>query len=304
MVPSRTPAHALAGAPVSVAQFACDTREPRLAVDRMAVDADKIDNNGVNKWKAIVVLHTRKGHLWALGSKCGPPGALPVVAAAAGGEATDGAGDEIGSTDCNGGGACAPRPCAPREPVDNAPTVMQGGTANVEEIEKLTPEGTVPVFHSSARCAPISPPNDPCHSPKFCIFDAHDRPVHGTRPPRAQILTDRYHPHRHQVLRVRVALCLFARVGKGGPTQAEGRPAGCAGYRGVPTHADVVVHQHHRTIGEEDERRRQAEQREARQAAEAANAGKAITVTELWKPHLDTPLFKDLGHDITSLYPH
>lgn len=63
-----------------------------------------------------------------------------------------------------------------------------------------------------------------------------------------------------------------------------------------PAHADVAAHQPHRTIGEEDERRRRAEEREARQVAEAANAGKVITVTELWKPHLGTlPLFADLG---------
>ncbi|KAI9432747.1 hypothetical protein H4582DRAFT_2191832 [Lactarius indigo] len=165
----QTPAHALAGAPVSVAQFAWDTREPPLAVDRMAVDADKIDNNGLNKWKAIVVLHTRKGHLWALGSKCGPPGALPAVAAAAGGEAMDGAGDEIGGTDCNGGGACAPRPCAPREPVDNAPTVMQGGTANVEEIEKLTPE--------ALRTTLATLPNSAFSMPTTALYTAHVLPA-------------------------------------------------------------------------------------------------------------------------------
>lgn len=70
-----------------------------------------------------------------------------------------------------------------------------------------------------------------------------------------------------------------------------------------PTHADVVAHELHYTFGEEDERRRRAEAREARQAAEAANAEKAITVTELWKPHLGTlPLFADLGlESVTAL---
>jgi len=62
-----------------------------------------------------------------------------------------------------------------------------------------------------------------------------------------------------------------------------------------PTHADAVAHRPHRTVGKEDERRRQVEEREAQQAA-AANAQKSMTVTELWKPHLGTlPLFGDLG---------
>jgi len=71
-----------------------------------------------------------------------------------------------------------------------------------------------------------------------------------------------------------------------------------------PTHADVVAHELHRSVGEEEERKRRAEEREARQAAEAANAEKTITVTELWKPHLGTlTLFSDLGLETSALYP-
>jgi translation initiation factor 2D len=89
-----------------------------------------------------------------------------------------------------------------------------------------------------------------------------------------------------------------------------------------PTHVDVVAHHLHHTFREEDERRRRVEEREARQAAEATNAEKAITVTELWKPHLSTlPLFAALelesvtaansfpllmlhNRSTTALYPH
>ncbi|KAH9034465.1 hypothetical protein EDB85DRAFT_1863945, partial [Lactarius pseudohatsudake] len=107
MVPGvvQVPAHALASALVSVAQFVRDSRGPPLAVGRMAVDADKINNNSANKGKAVVVLHSWKDHRWALGSKCGPPDALPMVAAAAGGEAMGGAGDDSDGVDSNGGGA-------------------------------------------------------------------------------------------------------------------------------------------------------------------------------------------------------
>jgi len=47
-----------------------------------------------------------------------------------------------------------------------------------------------------------------------------------------------------------------------------------------PTHADVVAHQLHHTVREDDERRKFSEEREARQAEEAANAEKTITVTQ------------------------
>lgn len=64
------------------------------------------------------------------------------------------------------------------------------------------------------------------------------------------------------------------------------------------THKDVVAHRLHRTVGEEESRKRRAEERDAQQAVAAANAGKSMKVTELWKPHLGTlPLFEDLGHE-------
>ena len=63
-----------------------------------------------------------------------------------------------------------------------------------------------------------------------------------------------------------------------------------------PTQADVVAHQPHRSVGEEDKRRRQVDECDARQAAETANTEKTITVTELWKPHFGMlPLFADFG---------
>lgn len=243
------PAHAPVGALVSVAQFARDARGPPLAVGRMVVDADKIDN-GVTKGKAVLVLHTWKDHLWALGSKGEPPDALPVA-----NEATGGAGDEKDGgdgTDENRGVDDAPLPSAGQEePAENAPAVTQDGTAaQAEEIETLTPEGVLAVpfvdphdvvrlhyfrsVHSSARCVPASSPNVPRRTPKFRVPDAYDHPVHGTYPPCARLLADSYDPRRHQALRVQVALRLSARVGEGGLAQAEGHTAGRTGCRGVP----------------------------------------------------------------------
>ncbi len=137
--------HAPAGAIVGVAQFVRDARGPPLAVGRMAVNADKIDN-GVTKGKAVVVLHTWKDHLWTLGSKGEVPNALPIAAEAAGDEQTSGVGD--GGVDRNEGSVDAPHSSAGQEPADNAPAMAQGGpgpaiTAEAEEVEKLTPEGTL-----------------------------------------------------------------------------------------------------------------------------------------------------------------
>ncbi|KAH9037446.1 hypothetical protein EDB85DRAFT_2142389 [Lactarius pseudohatsudake] len=256
----QTVAHALTGATVSVAQVTRDAQGPPLVVCHMPVDADKIDNNGVTKGKAVAA-YVEGPHVDS-GTRCGPPDALSVATAAAGSAATGGAGDDSDGTDSNGGRAEVPRPSAAHEPAENAPALTQDSTAGAEEIEKLTPEGHCTRHPSSPRAPsrrPLPPPSmssTPCssRSPPF----AHDaRPV------------------------VQVAVVF-------------------------PTHADVVAHQPHCTVGEEDKRRRRAEEREAQQAAEleAANAGKTITVTELWKPHLSTlPRFEDLGLDTAAPYP-
>ncbi|KAH9037440.1 hypothetical protein EDB85DRAFT_2199080 [Lactarius pseudohatsudake] len=72
------PTHVLAGALVSVR----NAWKPPLSVGRMTIDADKIDNNSVNEGKAVVVRCIHGRHLWALGTRCGLPNALPVAAAA------------------------------------------------------------------------------------------------------------------------------------------------------------------------------------------------------------------------------
>jgi translation initiation factor 2D len=130
--------HASAAAPsgtlVGIAQFVRDARGPPLAVGRMAVDADKIDH-GVTKGKAVIVLHTWKDHLWAIGSKDEPPEAVAVLAA--GGEGTDAGDDKDVGADGDGGEQGS------HEPAD----VTDGPVSRIEE--KLTPEGTVSPQNSS-----------------------------------------------------------------------------------------------------------------------------------------------------------
>ncbi len=103
----------------------------------------------MTKGKAVVVLHTWKDHLWTLGSKGEVPNALPIAAAAVGDEQTSGVSDEkAGGVDGNEGSVDAPHPSAGQEPTDNAAAMAQDGpgpaiTAEAEEVEKLTPEGTL-----------------------------------------------------------------------------------------------------------------------------------------------------------------
>jgi len=73
----QAPAEAPSGTLASIAQFVRDARGPPLAMGRMAVDSDKIDH-GMTRGKAVIVLHTWKDHLWAIGSKGEPPEAVLV----------------------------------------------------------------------------------------------------------------------------------------------------------------------------------------------------------------------------------
>jgi translation initiation factor 2D len=104
----------------------------------MAIDADKIDH-GVTKGKAVIVFHTWKDHLWAIGSKGEPPEAVAV--SAAGGEATDAGDDKDAGADGDGdsGGG--------HEPVRDHPAEVTDGPVSRTE-EKLTPEGMVFPQHS------------------------------------------------------------------------------------------------------------------------------------------------------------
>jgi translation initiation factor 2D len=135
----QAPADAPSGALVGIAGFVRDARGPPLAVGHMAVDADKIDH-GVTKGKAVIVLHTWKDHLWAIGSKGEPPEAVPVSAP---GDEETGAGDDDKDAGPDAGEGADALTGTGQDPV-----VGDGPVSGPEE-EKLTPEGNVlPHYHS------------------------------------------------------------------------------------------------------------------------------------------------------------
>ncbi|KAH9034460.1 hypothetical protein EDB85DRAFT_2222145 [Lactarius pseudohatsudake] len=223
----QVPAHAFAGALVGVAQFG----------------------------KAVVE-SSWKDHLWALGSKCGPPDALPMVVAAA-------------------GGADTPRPGADQEPAGNAPAMTQDGAAGVEEIEKLTPEDVSTRLRAALlqalRTSLVALPNSAFPMPMTTLYTAHilpARPFSRTATTPVDI--------KHSTFK---SLPAFLRASDEGglPKLMDARPDVQVSTV-FPTHAAVIAYEPHCTVGEEDEQRRRAEGRETQQAA---NAEKTTTVTEL-----------------------
>jgi translation initiation factor 2D len=126
----QAPADAPSGTLVGIARYVRDAREPPLAVGHMAIDADKI-NHGVTKGKAVIVLHTWKDYLWAIGSKGEPPEAVAVSAP---GDEETGTGDDDKDAEPDGGeGADAPTGTGQEPAVGDGPAS--------EPEEKLTPEG-------------------------------------------------------------------------------------------------------------------------------------------------------------------
>ncbi|KAH9013737.1 hypothetical protein EDB85DRAFT_1899571 [Lactarius pseudohatsudake] len=259
-----------------------------LAVGRMAIDADKIDNSGTIRARRS--RNTWVDHLWTLGSKCGPPDVLPPVVAAAGVEATGVAGDDCDGTDSNGGhsGRDAPRPSAPQDPVENAPAVTQDGTGQVI-IVKLTPE--------ALQTSLAALPNSAFLMPTTTLYMVHILPA---RP----FLRAATTPVDVKNSAFKLLSAFLHASEKGDLLKLKATWPDVQVSVAFPTHAAIIAYEPHRTFREEDERRRRAEEREAQQAAEAANAGKTATVTEWWKPHLGTlPLFENLGPDTAAPYP-
>ena len=136
----QVPPDAPVGSLVGVAQFARGARGPPLAVGRMATDSDKV-NQSVTKGKAVIILHTWKDHLWSIGSKGGPPGAVSVLAV---GDQDAGIGDGGGADGDGDIGADAP-PASGQDPLGNRPADAKDiQVAGAEPEEVLTPEGSVP----------------------------------------------------------------------------------------------------------------------------------------------------------------
>jgi translation initiation factor 2D len=143
----QAPTGASVGSLVGIAQVMRDAQGPPLAVGRMAVCSDKIDN-GVTKGKAVNVLHTWKDYLWAMGCKVDPPEAVPLVAAGVD-AAVDGNQEKDGGADGSSQSTDAPPPSGTvQQPVERLPVEAQGEPVEgpVAE-EKLTPEGNVPNAH-------------------------------------------------------------------------------------------------------------------------------------------------------------
>lgn len=135
-----------AGSLVGIAQFTRDARGPPLAVGHLAVDADKI-NRSATKGKAVIVLHTWKDHLWAIGSKGEPPEAVTVSSEASGRQdaASAGVGDEK-----DGGADGADEVQVADAPPGEGQEPVAGHSADVEDDgptacaeETLTSEGNV-----------------------------------------------------------------------------------------------------------------------------------------------------------------
>ncbi|KAH9030478.1 hypothetical protein EDB84DRAFT_1676918 [Lactarius hengduanensis] len=211
------------------------------------------------------------GALVSVAQFCGPPDALPVVAAA-GVEATGVAGDDCDGTDSNGGrsGRDAPRPSAPQDPVENAPAVTQDGTGQVI-IVTLTPEEVSVRLRAALlqalRTSLAALPNSAFLMPTTTLYMVHILPA---RP----FLRAATTPVDVKNSAFKSLSAFLHASEKGGLLKLKATRPDVQVSVVFPAHAAIIAYEPHRTFREEDEWRRRAEEREAQQAAEAANAGR------------------------------
>ncbi|KAI0270474.1 hypothetical protein BC834DRAFT_1039235 [Gloeopeniophorella convolvens] len=278
MIPGvvQAPPAAPAGALVAVAQYVPAHRAPPLAVGHLAVPAADIGARALHG-KAVLVLHTWKDHLWAMGAGGEPPEAVP--------EAEDGEGEPAPAEGSSGPAQGEAEPQPEDVPVD------------AEEEEQLSPEEVSARLRAALlqalQTTLAALPASAFPMPTTTLYTAHILPARAATRRRTTPVDIKHSAHK--------SLGAFLRAAeKGGLLRLKDARPDAPVAAVFPAHADVDAHAQHRTVGAEDGRRRRAQDRGAEAAAGAA---REMVVTELWKPHLGTlPLFVDLGYDTSALY--
>jgi translation initiation factor 2D len=110
----------------------------------MAVSSDQLAEDGKEKGKAVIVLHTWKDHLWEMGSKLDPPEDVPIQIGNAD------AGQSEQSTEENGDDG---QPAEITKAMDNLTTQdgpsQEVPTASAPQSFKYTPEEVTDLLHKS-----------------------------------------------------------------------------------------------------------------------------------------------------------
>ncbi|KAJ4481150.1 eukaryotic translation initiation factor SUI1 family protein [Lentinula aciculospora] len=291
---------------------------PPLAVGRMAVGSDQLEDSGQEKGKAVFVLHAWKDHLWELGSKGDVPADVPIKiendkeAEDPGEEADDGS---TTPTD-------APEDADTIEATESTSNVTAQDTSityTPDEVSQLLRMSLIQVIAQSLGSlpAPTFPipatlfytnhilPNRPT-SPEAVILPSSSSAPEDDSP--SNELPSNPDPYTITIKSSSFkSLSAFLKYAeKSGlittkPLQKHSAQTDMLITAVNALHADVQTHRPFPTIGEAEAK---AARKAARQEKELRSAASLeLEIRELWKPYLTSvELFEAMGESPSNLY--
>ncbi|KAJ3760535.1 eukaryotic translation initiation factor SUI1 family protein [Lentinula raphanica] len=272
-----------------------------LAVGRMAVGSDQLQDSSQEKGKAVLVLHTWKDHLWELGSKKDVPPSEPI-------KTEDGAEENEDITDSKG----------EEEPV--LPEVKTP-TYTPDEVSQLLHMSLIQAITQSLSSLPASAfpipatifytnhilPNRP-HFPELVLHPSSpqepltaDSPSTDSPSPDPSSITIKTSSHKSLTAFLKHAEksgLISTKAPQKHSTQTDMLVTAVNA-----SHPDVETHHSFATVGEIEAKAARKAAREEDEKKQRAAANLEFDVQELWKPHLDSvELFEAMGESISKQY--
>ncbi|KAJ6614689.1 hypothetical protein B0H10DRAFT_2044349 [Mycena sp. CBHHK59/15] len=290
---------------VSISQYTHGenpTLSPPLAVGRMALPSNQIQDGRQEKGKAVYVLHTWKDHLWDMGSKPDVPDATPFTSDPEPAQDTD---------------ASPPPPSEDPDPAEEVPAGEASASTSHPPARTYTPAEISGLLHTcllqalSTTLAQLPPASFPISSSVF--YETYVLPARPAFPasvlplPAGAVAAD---PHDITIKgSAHKSLTAFLKAAEKAALLALKAPGKHAAQTEVvvtgvsAAHPAVAAHRPYATVGDVDARAAKKALREERQREAAQESGHWVEVRELWKPHLRSlDLFDAFGGSPKTLY--
>ncbi|KAJ3869395.1 eukaryotic translation initiation factor SUI1 family protein [Lentinula novae-zelandiae] len=271
---------------------------PPLAVGRMAVASDQLQDSGQEKGKAVHVLHTWKDHLWELGSKGDIPQDLPIKQ------------DEGTSVVLPESSSLSDAPEATKVPVYTPDEVSQLLRMSLIQVIARYIDAppastfTIPatIFYTN-HILPSRP-----NFPELVLLPSSSSPA-DTSPPHDSSSPDPY-SITVKSSSFKSLTAFLKSTEKSGLITTKAPQKHSAQTDVLITavnilHPDVQVHRPFATVREVEAKAARKVLQEVKQREQRAAAELELEVQEFWKPHLiSVALFEAMGANTSNLYTH
>ncbi|KAJ3775824.1 eukaryotic translation initiation factor SUI1 family protein [Lentinula raphanica] len=286
-----------------------------LAVGRMAVGSDQLQDSSQEKGKAVLVLHTWKDHLWELGSKKDVPPSEPIKTEDGAEENEDNTNSKAEEEVEDKSNSEMPANLEPVLPEVKTPTYTP------DEVSQLLHMSLVQAITQSLSSLPASAfpipatifytnhilPNRP-HFPELVLHPSSphepptaDSPSTDSPSPDPSSITIKTSSHKSLTAFLKHAEksgLISTKAPQKHSTQTDMLVTAVNA-----AHRDVETHHSFATIGEIEAKAARKAAREEDEKKQRAAANLEFDVQELWKPHLDSvELFEAMGESISKQY--